>query len=81
MEGERLKSGVGKERVEPIDPRRRIGILEVPPVEPSGITSSSESLMTCTFTLDGSILTVGWVGTWTVEVELRGVTNTVDADS
>ena len=33
MEGERLKSGVGKERVEPIDPRRRIGILEVPPVD------------------------------------------------
>ena len=63
MEGERLKSGVGKERVEPIDPRCRIGILEVPPVGPSGIASSSESLMTCTFTSNGLILTVGWVGT------------------
>ena len=63
MEGEHLKSGVGKERVEPIDYRRRIGILEVPPMGPSGMASSSELLMTCTLMSDGSILTVGWVGT------------------
>ena len=81
MEGEHLKSRVGKERVEPIDPRRQIGILEVPLVGPSRIASSSESLMTCTLTSDGSILAVGWVGTWTVDVKLRGVTKTVDADS
>ena len=67
--------------MEPIDPRCQIGILEVPPVGPSRTASSLESLMTCTFTSDGSILTVGWVGTWTVDVELRGVTNIVDVDS
>ena len=48
---------------------------------PSGMALSSESLMTCTLTSDSSILTVGWVGTWTVDVELRGVINTIDADS
>ena len=63
MDGERLKSGVGNERVEQIDPRRRIGIAEVSPVGPFGIALSSKSLMTCTFTSKGSILTVGCIGT------------------
>ena len=81
MDGERFKLGVGKERVEPTDPRRRIGIVEVSPMETSRIASSSESLMTCTFTSKGSILIEGCVGTWNVEVELRGVINTVDANN
>ena len=63
MDGERLKLGVGKEQVEPTDPRHRIGIAKVSTMGAYGIASSSESLMTCTFTSEASILTVGCVGT------------------
>jgi hypothetical protein len=80
MDGERLKSGAGKERVELTDPRRPNGNLEDSPSMTAGNASSSESLMTWTWWSEGSTLTVIGVGTWTVEVELGGVIKTVEAD-
>jgi len=80
MDGERLKSGAGKERVELTEPRRLYGNADDSPKWTTGIASSSESLMTWTSTSEGSTLTVTGVGIWTVEVELGGVIKTVDVD-